>query len=370
MWRWTIKTLLMAPLALAASVAATALAFLLVMLFEAVYAGEARQIGAYIEQADADVWVMQSGVANMHMATSYLQDWKVGEISRVPDVESVEAILYLNTVTETGGAQWFSFVVGLDVPSRQAGPWSMAEGAAQPGFGEAVVPVAFAAMTGLALGDPIRIADRDLVVVGLSRETFSMANSIIFVTRRDLEDIMTSLDIVSYVLVKTAPGSDAEAVAARIEEVVDNVSALSAAQFAENDRRLAMQMGAETIALMTVIGAAVAILLVAFTIFSQVARQRAELAVAKALGATNAALYASVAGQAIVISAASIALAVLLAVVLLPLITATVPQITLHLTGAAIARVAVIGLVVALLASFIPAHQVARVDPLSAFHGR
>jgi putative ABC transport system permease protein len=369
MWHWTAKALLMSPLSLAASVAAAALAFLLVMLFEAVYAGEAKQIGAYIEAADADVWVMQSGVANMHMATSYLQDWKVAEISRVRDVDSVEAILYLNTVTETAGTQWFSFVVGLDVPSRHAGPWAIAAGLDQPGYGEAVVPAAFAVMSGLGLGDPIRIADRQFIVVGLSRETFSMSNSLIFVTRRDLEDIMTSLDIVSYVLVKIVPGADPAAVAARIEETVDNVSALTAAVFAENDRRLAMQMGAETIALMTVIGAAVAMLLVAFTIYSQVARLRPELAVAKALGATNAALYTSVTIQATVITGIGVVFAVLIAMVLLPLITGAVPQLALHLTGSAVGRVVVIGIVVALLAAFIPARQIARVDPLSAFRG-
>jgi putative ABC transport system permease protein len=370
MLRWTMKNLLMAPLSLVASITAAAGAFLLVMLFEAVYAGEAKQIVAYLEHADADVWVMQSGVSNMHMATSYLADWKVAEIREVPGVEAVDAILYLNTVTETGGRQWFSFIVGLDVPSRQAGPWSMAAGIDQPGPGEAVVPVAFAEMTGLALGDAVRITDRDFTIVGLSRETFSMANSIIFITRPDLEDIMTSLDIVSFMLVRATPGVSAAELAANIERLVDDVSALSRAEFIENDRRLAMQMGVETIALMTLIGGALAVLLVAFTVYSQVARQRAELAIAKALGAGNRALYATVAAQAAVIAIASLVLAVLLAVTTMPLIAAAVPQLTLELTGASVMRVTVVGIGVALLAALLPARQIARVDPLSAFHGR
>jgi putative ABC transport system permease protein len=370
MWRWTVKSLLTAPLALLASIAATGAAFLLVMVLEAVFAGESKQIVAFLDRADADVWVMQSGVSNMHMATSYMADWKVGEIRQVPGVEEVDAILYLNTVTETAGQQWFSFVVGLDVPSRLAGPWSMAAGKDQPGPGEAVVPVIFATITGLALGDTVRITDRDFTIVGLSRETFSMANSIIFVTRPDLEDIMTSLDIVSYVLVKTEPGADPAAVATEIERTVEQVSALPAAQFMENDRRLAMQMGVQTIALMTLIGGALAVLLVAFTVYSQVARRRRELAVAKALGATNGALYASVAAQAAAVVLAGIVVAVLLAVALMPLITAVVPQLRLELTGAAVTRVAVAGVGVALLASLIPARQIARVDPLSAFQGR
>jgi putative ABC transport system permease protein len=367
MWRWTCKSLLMAPLSLTASIAATAGAFLLVMLFEALFAGESRQIVAYIDQADADVWVMQAGVSNMHMATSYLADWKVAETRRVPGVEAVDAILYLNTVTEAAGRQWFAYVVGIDVPSGRAGPWSMAAGRAQPEPGEAVVPAAMAASAGLRIGDKVRITDRSFTIVGLSRGTFSMVNSVIFIPRIDLEDIMTSLDIVSFMLVKLQPGAEPTQVAADIERLVDNVSALPAHEFIENDRRTAMQMGVETIALMTLIGGALAVLLVAFTVYSQAARQRREMAVTKALGATNAALYASLAGQAVAVTLAGVALAVMLALVLMPLITAAVPQLTLDLTGTAVARAAGVGGAVALLASLIPARQIARVDPLSAF---
>lgn len=76
MWRWTLKSLTAEPVALLVSIAAAGSAFLLVLFFEAVYAGEAEQIVAYVSHADADVWVMQRGVSNMHMATSYVSDWK------------------------------------------------------------------------------------------------------------------------------------------------------------------------------------------------------------------------------------------------------------------------------------------------------
>lgn len=62
----------------------TPCAFLLVLLVEAAFAGESERIVACLNRADADVWVMQSGVSNMHMTTSYLADWKVAEIRDVP----------------------------------------------------------------------------------------------------------------------------------------------------------------------------------------------------------------------------------------------------------------------------------------------
>ena len=367
MWHWTFKNLFSAPLTQLASIAAVGGALLLAMLFEAIFAGEAEQVVAYVENADADVWVMQRGVSNMHMATSYLSDWKISEVRDVPGVEAVDAILYLNTVVNAGGKQWFSFIVGLDAASTRAGPWAMAAGRARPEIGEAVVPKIFADMTGLGLGDAVFITDYEFRVVGFSEDTFSMANTVIFVTKIDLEEIMTSLDIVSFMLVKAEPGIDPVELAQDIEREVDKVHALPSDQFVINDRSLVMQMGVETIAIMTIIGGALAVLLVAFTIYSQVARQHRELAVAKALGATNRSLYISVAIQATVITLASVFVATGLALLLMPLTAALVPQVTLSLTTSAVMRIAVVGVVVALLASLIPARQIARVDPLSAF---
>ena len=369
MLRWTLKSLIHERVAFFIGVAAASSALLLVMFFEAVYAGEAENIIAYPRNAGADVWVMQRGVGNMHMATSYLSDWKVSEVRNVPGVASVEPILYLNTVIEAGGQQWFAYIVGLDTPAGAAGPWAMDSGKRNPAIGEAVVPEVFARVTGLGIGSPIHIVDHEFTVVGLSRGTFSMANSVIFVTRVDVEDIMTSLDIVSFMLVNAEDGIDATTLASDIEAAVDNVEALTTNEFLANDKQMALQMGVETVALMTIICGALAAFLIAFTVYAQVARQRRELAVAKALGVGNPALYLSVCVQAILLAAVSTTFAVLMAVTLMPLVTAAIPMVTLQLSTASVARVAMLGFVVAILASILPARRVATVDPMTAFQG-
>lgn len=367
MWHWTLKSLFSDTSSLLASVATTASAFLLVLVFEAVYEGEAGQVVAYLEHSRADVWVMQRGVSNMHMATSYLADEKIQQVRRVPGVATAEGILYLNTVVTTGSKPWFAFVVGLDAPESRFGPWAMAAGESLPAPGEAVVPEVFAEMSGLGLGDRVRVAGRDFVVSGLSDGTFSMANSVLFITKQDLEEIMSSLEITSYIGVEVAPGSDPARVADEIERTVDKVAALTAGEFIENDRRLAVQMGVETIALMTLIGGALAVLLVAFAVFSRIARQRRELALAKALGVTNRALFLAVAAQALFITLASVLLAIVLAILVMPAATALIPQLTLQFTPASAPRIALVGAMVALLAAWMPARQVARVDPLTVF---
>lgn len=369
MLRWTLRSLVAEPVAFLVGITAAASALLLVMFYEAVYAGEAENIVAYPRNAGADLWVMQRGVANMHMATSYLSDWKVTQVSRLPGVAEVEAILYLNTVVDAGGQQWFAYVVGLDAPGRRSGPWAMTAGKRVPDDGEAVVPDVFSDITGLEIGDRMRIVDREFSIVGLSQGTFSMANSVIFVTRRDVEEILSSLDIVSFMLVTAAPGVDPGSLATLIEEEIENVEALPVDEFLRNDRQLALQMGVETVALMTFICGALAVLIVAFTVYSLVARQRRELAVAKALGASNRSLYASVILQAAILAALAVAVATILALILMPVVTASVPMITLQLTGASVIRTGVAGVLVAVLASIVPARRIAKVDPMTAFRG-
>lgn len=82
---------------------------------------------------------------------------------------------------------------------------------------------------------------------------------------------------------------------------------------------------------------------------------------------TNAALYISVAAQASVITLASVVFAVLLTLAAIPLTAAFLPQVTLLLTASSVLRIGAVGIVVALVASIVPARQIARVDPLSAF---
>lgn len=367
MLRWTLKSLIYEPLHLMASVSAVAGAFALVIFFEAVFAGESKQIVAYLRHSDADVWVMQKGVSNMHMATSFVWDWKADQVREVEGVAKVTPILYLNTVMLAGERNWFSFIVGLEEGDPRAGPWTSVEGKNLPGPGEAIVPSVLARLAGLRIGDDISIAGRRFSMVGLSEGTFSMANSIAFVTLSDLEEIMSTFGTMSYFLVDAEPGIDQAALAARIREEVDKVNAVPVQDFIEYDWELAMQMGLEIIGLMTVIGGALAILLTSFTVYSHISRRERELAVMKALGVRNREILWSVLVQTSWIAVLGFFLAVSLVFVAIPVTATFVPQVTLEITAAALVRVGLCALFVTIVATIIPLRRVMRVDPATAF---
>lgn len=367
MLHWTWNSLFAERWNLLASLAAIGGAFSLVLFFEAVFAGESKQIIAYIEKTDSDVWVMQRGVSNMHMATSFISDWKGERIKDLDGVSDVTPILYLNTVMQAGEGKWFSFVVGLETGDSRAGPWSVSAGKTLPDAGEVLIPAVLARLANLELGGTVSIAGRKFVIAGMTEGTFSMANSITFVTMQDLADVMSTFGTMSYFLVDASAGVDSAHLAEQIQSEIDKVTALPQDVFVRNDWDTAMQMGVEIIGLMTIIGGALAVLLTGFTIYSSTVRRESELAVLKALGFRNRSIYASVMLQAGVHAVLGFLFAYGLVLVFIPVTTYFVPQVTLHITGSALLRVFSVALSVALLACLLPVRRIVGIDPVLAF---
>lgn len=367
MWHWTLKTMWQQKGALLASASGIAAAFVLVIILDAAFVGESNQIVSYLRHLQPDLWVMQKGVSNMHMATSFVDDSKVGRVAKLAGVKRATPILYANTVLKAAGRNWFSYVVGLKADSARAGPWAISAGRTLPHNGEIVLPAGIADTTGLKLGDRATIADKTFTIVGLSEGTFSMANSVAFVSFHDLEDLLSTRGNVSYILVDADPGQNSEELAKRIEAAVDKVSVIPQDRFVSNDYQLAMLMGVEVISFMTIIGFALAGLIVSFTIYTHIARQQHELAIAKALGFRNHSLYLAVSTQSVAVTGLALIIAVVSAELLAPAISAIVPLVNLDITLNALLRVGIMAFAVAILTALIPAYLIGRVDPMSAF---
>jgi len=310
---------------------------------------------------------MQQGVSNLHMASSMLWDWKATRVASVDGVLSVTPILYMNAMVRIRGRNWFSYIVGLRAGATRGGPWKMRAGKSRPKSGEAVIPAVVARLTGLGIGDMVRIADRSLRVVGLSADTFSMANSVTFVAWDDLEAIMGVSGALSYLLVKATPDTDPATLARRIETDVEKVSALPTNEFVARDRRMALQMGTEIIRIMTLVGSVVATLIIAFTAYSQIVHLERELAVAKALGFRGHHLTGVALVQSGLVTVAGVAICAALAGWVVPLIPALAPEVSLRVTGAQFVRIALAALPIAALAGVVPAARIAQLDPMMVF---
>lgn len=368
MFQWAWKSLIKQPGSLTGSASGIAFAFILVIFFDAVWQGESEQIIAYPENVKPDIWVMQSGVSNMHMAMSFIWDWKSDKIARMPGVKRVTPIIYLNNVIAAGDIKMFAFIVGLLPDAQRAGPWLMSAGRQIENPGEAVIPDVLSDLTGVNIGDQLRITDKNFTVVGLSSGTYSSANAVLFVPFHDLEDILSSTGTYSYLLVDTHDDIDTKAFAKQIRNEVAKVNALPHDEFIRNDFAMARQMGVEIIVMMTLICSVLAALIVAFTSYSLVMRKRQEIAIIKALGAKNRTIFYSVIIQSGLLTMIGFIFAVVFAFFVIPYIPLLVPQLTLIVSINSLLQLGVIAFVVAVLGALLPTHMVLRLDPATAFH--
>jgi len=365
--RWTVKALLHARLRVIGSTLAVGGALAIVMTFRAVWEGESQQLAVYLERAGADVWVMQEHVSNMHMASSFITDGKRVELARVEGVQSLAGILYVNTMIDAGGRQWFSYVVGIEEPGQMGGPWSVPLGSSRVGSGEVVIPETLSRLTGAGIGDEVRIADRSFTVVGLSEETFSVTNLVAFVNAIDLADLLSLTGYDSYILIRSEPDVTPDVLARRIREQVDGVQALPTAEFIENDLQLARQMGTEVIALMTAISAVLATLLVGFALFIHTSHNRRELAILKTLGFSNRHIYQTVLMQAVALTGLAFLFAVVVVQIFATVGPRFAPVLSLSITARSLIQIGGAGLAVAVAATLMLARRITKVDPMSAF---
>ncbi|MBI2778146.1 MAG: ABC transporter permease [Chloroflexi bacterium] len=352
---------------LLASVGGVALALSLTLALDAIYAGVANQLTTYIDEAGADVWVSQAGVRNLHMVASWLPEDVVGEVRGVDGVAGVTPILYATDTIGAGDERAVAYVIGLPAGAAMGGPWDVVEGSNTPGPGEVIVDAGFAERAGVSIGDSVSVLGGEARVVGLSRGTASLVNSVAFVSFDDFAAMRGGPPLVSFVLVSITPGADPDAVAAAVERQVPGVTAQSSAAFSVEERQLVMDMSAEVISIMNVVGFVVGLAVVALTVYVATLARRREYGALKALGARNRYLYGVVLSQAFL----SVAIGFVVGLAFTGLLGLAVAQTSLNLrlalTAASIVKVGIVAAIIAGLAAILPIRQIAGLDPAIVF---
>lgn len=352
---------------LVASMGGVALALSLTLALDAIYAGVANQLTTYIERAGADVWVAQSGVRNLHMVASSMPETVVDEVAAVDGVAGVTPILEATDTIAAGDERAVAYVVGLPARASMAGPWDVVEGRGDVGPGEIVVDRSFARNAGVAIGDSVDVLGGRARIVGLSKGTASLVNSVAFVSFDDFRAMRGGTPVVSFVLVRVAGGASPEAVARDIERLVPGVTAQSRADFMAEERRIVTDMSADVIAIMSVVGFIVALAVVALTVYVAALARRREFGVLKALGTPNRVLYRVVLVQAGLSVAVGFAIGLAFTGLLGIGIAQTDLNLELAITGGSLAKVGAFAAATAALAAILPIRQVAGVDPAVVF---
>lgn len=345
------------------SVGGVALALSLTLALDAIYAGVANQLTAYIDRAGADVWVAQAGVKNLHMVASWLPDSATGKVQAVTGVAEATPILYSTDTIVAREERAVAYVIGLPTNARMGGPWNVVEGSNNVGRGEIIVDGGFARKAGVSIGDTVTVLGGEARIVGLSAGTASLVNTVAFVSFDDFRAKRGGAPVVSFVLVKVAQATSPAAVAAEIERQVPDVTVQTGADFSSQERRLVTDMSADVISIMSAIGFVVGLAVVALTVYVATLARRREFGVLKALGARDRVLYRVVLAQAVLSVALGFAMGLAFTGLLGFLVARTDVNLELAITGASVAKVGLFAVVIAGLAAILPIRQVAGLDP-------
>jgi putative ABC transport system permease protein len=301
------------------------------------------------------------------MVASWLPDSVTDEVRAVEGVTEAMPILYSTDTIAAGEERAVAYVIGLPAGASMGGPRDVVEGSARVGPGEIVVDRGFARKAGVTRGDTVTVLGGEARIVGLSQGTASLVNSVAFVPFDDFRAMRGGAPVVSFVLVRVAPGVSADAVAAGIERQVPGVTAQTASVFSIQERRLVMDMSADVISIMNAIGFVVGLAVVALTVYVATLARRREYGVLKALGARNRVLYRVVLLQAVL----SVAFGFLVGVAFAVLLAVVVPRagvgLELAITASSLAKVGLFAAVIAGIAAVLPIRQVSGVDPAVVF---
>jgi len=347
-------------------VGGVALALLLMLALDALLAGSEEDLVAYIEQSNADIFVAQEGVKNMHMAASAitLRDMRLAEHN--PEVVSASPILYTTSVVKAGDSDVLSYIIGFDPDEPLGGPEEVVAGTAVVHSDEVIIDDAVARSQNLVLGDEVEIMGHTFTVVGLTRGLTNIVNSISFISLRDFQKLRPG-DAVSYALLDVAPGANLAQVAAAINGRNPDVLALPTAAFSREERQIIKDMSVEILNIMNLSGFLIGLAVTALTLYTGTLRKRQEYGVLKAIGARNRHLYSVVAVQAALSLVLGFVAAIGLVWLLGQVVPLLVPGMGLALTQTGVTRVLVSALLIGVAAALTPAWQLARLDPAQVF---
>ncbi len=350
----------------ALSVAGVAVSVGLILLLAGYRAGVYRQASAYLDNTPGTVVVAERGIREFLGTSSVLPQGIEDAVRGANGVERVVPVVSQFVIFERHGRKVGFFLIGYD-PAWGGGPWKLVEGREPAADDELVIDRTTARQHDIAIGDLVRVLDRDALIVGFSDETTFWAGSVAFARITTLESLLRAPGLRSFLLVSPAPGVTPEEL--RDQLGAPTVETRLKSELIANDRRLLARVYDAPIGLMVVIAFAVGVLIVGLVIYTATVERRREYGVVKAIGARNRTLYGVVTSQALIAATTGAVAGVGLALAAGATLTAWRPQFLVAIEPAAILGVLASSLVIAVLAALIPAQTIARLEPAEVFRG-
>ena len=356
------RNLLAEPRRLLAGVAGIGLALMLVLLIGGLWAGIQAQSVQYLDSTGAALWVVPPGTRTLFAEGTELPTSTLATVRATPGVDWAAPAWGLFAMLDLHDAKAAAVLIG-STPGQPGGAWALARGRAPAADDEVAVDRVLAGRHGLRLGDRLPVANRTYRVVGITRHAGFMT-SYVFATHRAVEGLLDAPGKTNAILVGTGQPA---AVRARLR--AEGLAVLGTGELRRTSIQLNTKVYGAPLRLMVAIAFAAGVLIVALTVYAQVAEHRREYGIVKALGAPSRRLAALALGQTLILAALGLAAGGLLLAAGRLLLGWARPQFEVVITGGMLTQAVGAALAMALLAAILPAHRLARQDPATAYRG-
>lgn len=351
------------------SVGGVALAALLVLALDGVFAGSADQVTVFMDNTPFDIVVSQEGVRNLHMTTSFFPEQRLRQIRRVDGVASADPIMFTTTFLIAGDSprqRSLAYLIGYE-PGGLGGPWAWSGERIVPSEDDIIIDERLAEDLEVQVGDEIKAVGHDFRVAGFDSGTTSIINSIAFVSLEGFKEAQRVPGVISFVLVTAESGVDRARLASLLAQRIDGVTVQTREEFSANERRIVSDMSIDIMRMMNVIAFIIGLVVTALTVYTATSVKVREYGVMKALGVRSSELYLIVAGQAAMILGMGLIVSVALAFTIQAALVMAGARIPMSVETGSLMRVGIAASVLGLLSAVIPVARISRLKPAEVF---
>lgn len=290
---------------LAVTVIGVQFAVVLVVVELGLFFGFKETTSTVINHSQADLWVTFRRVPYLELGAPF-KERKLYQVMAVPGVAQAEKLIVHGTRwNRRDGAQEGVEIVGFNPAGGLGGPWNMVQGSISdlqiPGG--VIVDELYKKKLGVTgIGDAFEINGHRARVVGFTHGIRSFTTSpYVFTTFKNAQDFAPVPEgQTTFVLVRTDPGANLNAVRRNILSHVKDVSVLTTREFSQNTQHYWTYTTGAGLAVLAaaVLGLIVGFVVVAQTIYATTMDHLKEFGTLKAIGAPNSYVYKVILTQA------------------------------------------------------------------------
>ena len=350
------------PFRTAAGAAGIGLALMLLLLLAGLWVGVQDRVTTYDDHLGADLVVVPAGTRSLFADPGVLPAPAVDTIAQAPGVTRAAPLRGMYQILELSHGKAAVAAVAYEPGSGLGGPWAFTDGRAPEAPDEVAIDALWAEQHDFAIGDRLPILGHPMRVVGLTDDTALFMTPLLFTTTAGMDQMLRATGTTGAVLVTTA---DPDAVAAQLRD--EGYTVRTPAELREASLRLATDIYGSPVRLMVGVAFAAGTLIVALVAYTRVTEQQRDLGVLKALGATPGRLRRIAVTETVALTVLGTLAAIVLLIITREVLAWWRPAFPVLLTPGTIAQTAAAAATMALLAAWLPARRLNRLDAASAF---